>query len=157
MRCDSGMVCVMSLLPFTDTLIPSHRADPELCMLADRHYTRQKIGSPQFMPPGRTLVLRDAAGTAVFGWLWCLPGLRYDKQEGYCCTIFRNESRRRSSELILEAETAAVNKWGRNRMFTYVDASKVTSSNPGYCFKMAGWRFIGKSLSGLHLLEKQPS
>ena len=30
----------------------SHRADPRACAIADRHYSRQKIGSPQFMPPG---------------------------------------------------------------------------------------------------------
>ena len=37
----------------------SHRADPEVVPLADRHYNRQKIGSPQFAPPGRCLVLKD--------------------------------------------------------------------------------------------------
>jgi hypothetical protein len=29
----------------------SHRADPLALPLADRHYNRQKPGSPQFMPP----------------------------------------------------------------------------------------------------------
>ena len=72
--------------------------DRELCELADRHYSRGLIGSSQFMPPGRTLVLRDTSGEIVFGWLWCLEGLRYDKQDGFCCTIFRNEGKRRSSK-----------------------------------------------------------
>ena len=31
--------------------------DPRAAALADRHYSRRKIGSPQFMPPGETLVL----------------------------------------------------------------------------------------------------
>lgn len=31
--------------------IRSHRADAEVVPLADRHYNRQKIGSPQFAPP----------------------------------------------------------------------------------------------------------
>jgi len=143
------------ILPFSDALIPSHRADPELCLLADRHYSRGRIGAPQFMPPGRTLVLRNADASVVFGWLWCLPGMRYDKQDGYCCTIFRNESERLSSEIILEAEAAAIAKWGPNRMFTYVDPSKIASPNPGYCFKQAGYRRIGYSQSGLHLLAKE--
>jgi hypothetical protein len=30
----------------------SHRFDPVGVALADRHYSRQKPGSPQFMPPG---------------------------------------------------------------------------------------------------------
>ena len=40
--------------------IRSHRADAEVVPLADRHYNRQKIGSPQFAPPGRCLVLKTA-------------------------------------------------------------------------------------------------
>ena len=35
--------------------------------LADRHYSRRKVGAPQFMPPGQTLVLldEDARGLRV--------------------------------------------------------------------------------------------
>jgi len=40
--------------------IRSHRADAEVVPLADRHYNRQKIGSPQFAPPGRCLVPKPA-------------------------------------------------------------------------------------------------
>ena len=39
----------------------SNRADPFARDIADRHYNRQKIGSPQFVPPGRCVVL--TAGT----------------------------------------------------------------------------------------------
>jgi hypothetical protein len=35
----------------------SHRADPFARLIADRHYNRQKIGTPQFVPPGRCMVL----------------------------------------------------------------------------------------------------
>ena len=39
----------------------SHRADPAALRIADRHYNRQKPGTPQFVPPGnddaRTLFL----------------------------------------------------------------------------------------------------
>jgi hypothetical protein len=31
----------------------SDRADPAALPLADRHYNRQKPGTPQFVPPGR--------------------------------------------------------------------------------------------------------
>ena len=81
--------------------------------------------------------------------------MRQDGQLGYNNAIFRNESRRRSSEIILEAEELAVQKWGPNRAYTYVDPRKVASVNPGYCFKCAGWQFVRLSLSGKHLLEKQ--
>lgn len=44
----------------------SHKYDASAAALADRHYSRRTVGSPQFMPPGQTLVL--VADGAVFGW-----------------------------------------------------------------------------------------
>jgi hypothetical protein len=80
---------------------------------------------------------------------------RMDTQTGFNCAIFRNESSRRSSEIILEAERFAVAKWGPSRAFTFVDVRKVRSSNPGWCFIAAGWRKCGKTKSGKIILEKQ--
>jgi hypothetical protein len=81
--------------------------------------------------------------------------MRMDGQKGYNCAIFRNESQRRASEIILEAEAMAFDKWGPNRVYTYVDGTKIKSVNPGYCFKKAGWRKAGMSKSGLTLLVKE--
>ena len=66
-----------------------------------------------------------------------------------------NESARPGSEIILEAETHATVKWGPNRMYTYVDPRHVKSPNPGYCFKLAGWRFVKRTADGKHLLVKE--
>jgi len=143
------------LLPLTDGLIATSAADPDCARLADRHYSRRTIGHAQFAPSGRKLVLRDMAGLIVFVWLFPYPGYRRDGQAGYNCTMFRNESLRQSSAIILEAEQLALSKWGANRAYTYVDARKVHSANPGYCFKCAGWAHVGYSKDrGLHLLEK---
>jgi hypothetical protein len=99
------------------------------------------------------MVLRSSAGDVVFGWLW--QKIRDDKQVGYNCSIFRNESKRLSSEIILEAEKKVIAEWGLNRGFTYVDPKRISNKrNPGYCFKVAGWQFVKQSVSGLHLLEK---
>lgn len=143
----------MSLLPFTedDVLYPTWRCDPEMADLADRHYSRQHTGAREFMPIGKTLVLRNQSGTVLFGWCWNTV-VRYDKQLGYNCVIFRNESQRLSSKIILEAEDWAVQRWGPNRMFTYVDTAKVKSRNPGYCFLMAGWKRVGYSKQRKKLL-----
>lgn len=149
------------LLPFNEGLTRTKKCDPECARLADSHYSRQKVGSHQFMPPGRTIVLRDNEGTVVFGWLW--QEKRDDGQEGYNCSIFRNESIRRASDVILEAERFAIKEWGPNRMFTYIDPKKVKKSRtPGRCFLKAGWRYVldssGKkyrSPNGLLLLEKR--
>jgi hypothetical protein len=97
-------------LAFTNELIVTTRFDTETAKLADDHYSRQKPGTPQFMPPGRTIIIRDALSKIVFGWLW--QQYRADKEEGYCCSIFRNVSTRLSSEIILECERIAIAKWG---------------------------------------------
>lgn len=143
----------MPILPFHDGLFRSHRADSELAVLADRHYSRQLIGSRQFVAPGRNLVYRDREGLCVFVWLWQFPEFRDDNEEGYCCAMFHNESPRLSSEIILEAEEMASKEWGPNRLFTYVKPSAILSVNPGFCFKQAGWRFV-RSSKDKHLLEK---
>lgn len=46
----------------------SFRADPEAVAIADRHYNRQKVGSPQFVPPGRCLVLLAERALWVTSW-----------------------------------------------------------------------------------------
>lgn len=136
--------------------------DAEMSMLADRHYSRRTPGARQFLYSGKKLVLRNADGSVLFGWVFPDPEMRMDEQTGYNCAIFRNESPRRSSEIILEAEAMAFEKWGPNRMYTYVHPGKIASRNPGYCFKMAGWqnvRYIDGSIrisaAGMHLLAKE--
>jgi hypothetical protein len=63
------------------------------CALADRHYSRRKVGSPQFMPPGQTIVLLTEENDAVFGWWRPDPkaGIKQmNNLDGWTCTIFRN-------------------------------------------------------------------
>src|SRR5262245_17925661 len=108
-------------LPFTDGLVRTNHFDSDMSMLADRHYSRRTPGARQFLYSGRKLVLRNTEGTVLFGWVYPDPTMRMDGQKGYNCAIFRNESRRRSSEIILEAERMAFEKWGPNRVYTYVD------------------------------------
>lgn len=143
------------MFPILRGLMDTSKADPEMALLFDRHYSRRKVGARQFMPPGETLVLRDADGTILFGWLRNTI-VRMDGQIGINCTVFRNESRRQSSDVILEAEQWAYDRWGELRLFTYVNPKKISSANPGYCFKKAGWQFVKRTRDGKHLLEKLP-
>ena len=144
------------ILPFTDDLIVTNHFDPEMAALADRHYSRRTVGARQFMYSGKKIVIRNTEGTILFGWMFPDAALRMDTQTGFYCSIFRNESSRRSSEIILECEGIATSKWGPNRMYTFIDPSKIRSSNPGYCFKAAGWKREGTTKSGKHILVKQP-
>jgi len=142
------------LLPLFDGLVKTTHFDGECAELADRHYSRRTPGARQFLYSGRKLVLRDAVGLIVFGWMYPDAEMRMDGQTGYNCAIFRNESTRPGSDIILEAERAAVAYWGPNRGYTYVDPRHVKSPNPGYCFKLAGWYFVKRTADGKHLLVK---
>jgi hypothetical protein len=137
--------------------IVTHKGDRSCRLLADRHYSRQHPGHPMFTRPGHNLTLRTAAGDAV--WVtW--SGVRDDGINAWECTIFRNESSHISSEMIRAAVGATLSEWGQpppDGIITYVDATKVRSANPGYCFKSAGWKRIGKSKHrGLILLQCNP-
>jgi hypothetical protein len=131
--------------------------DPACAALADNHYSRRTVGSPQFMPPGQTIVLHMPG--AVFGWWRPHPssGLKaMNGLDGWTCTIFRNESTGiLSSELILAAETF-ITECGPSGLITYVWDSKVKSTNPGACFKAAGWRVTGRSADGKKTLLQKP-
>jgi hypothetical protein len=124
--------------------------------LADRHYSRKTPGSRSgFVGPGEKLVLLAADGRALFVWLHSDPRLRGDKINGINCTIFRNEGPYLSSELILEAERHAREKWPSLKLFTYVNPKKIKNKGkPGYCFIKAGWNQAGISKGGLLLFVK---
>jgi hypothetical protein len=136
--------------------------DARAAALADRHYSRRTVGSPQFMPPGQTVVLLAADALAVFGWWRPHPasGLRaMNGLDGWTCTIFRNESPVLSSTLVLAAErslVAAGVTCGPSGMLTYVWDARIRSTNPGACFKRAGWRAVGRSADGRKTLLHKP-
>jgi hypothetical protein len=154
-------------LPFTDGLIRTTHFDDEMRQLADRHYSRRTVGARQFLYNGRKLVLRNTEGTVLFGWMYPQEELRMDGMRGYNCAIFRNESKRPASEIILEAEKAAFDKWGPNRLYTYIDPSKTKTIKKhgkrivGFSFIKAGWKPLvtldgtpRTSVDGKHILVK---
>ena len=130
----------------------SHHADPAACRLADRHYSRKKVGSKQMMPPGRKVVLISLDGTAVWGVNWPYAELVMHPWPGAMVnTIFRNEGPDLSSDLIREAVAATVHHLGPipdEGLITMIDTRKVRSRNPGYCFLMAGWERWGHTKGG---------
>ena len=76
-------------------------------------------------------------------------------ERGVNCAVFRNEGPILSSTLILEAEQLAWGRWPGERLYTYVDARKIRSTNPGYCFLMAGWRRMDyRTANGKRVLAK---
>lgn len=129
--------------------------DGECLALFERHYSAQarngKRRVAQFVGPGEKLVLRTASADALFVWRRFIND---SGQTGINCAVFRNESPIKSSELIRQADAIADLAWPNRRHYTYVKASAVKSTNPGYCFIVAGWRKCGMTKSGLIVLER---
>lgn len=142
--------------------IPVRDGDPRARALFERHYSvrRQRPRSgvrgnaERFAGPGSHLILLTVGCDALF--VWRQERYRRDGQSGVNCAVFRNESVLRSSDLIREACALAWARWPGARLFTFVNPRRVASPNPGYCFKVAGWRWCGHSKEGLHILEIQP-
>jgi len=140
----------------------SHRADRAALPLADRHYNRQKVGSPQFVPPGRCIVLLSRCERAL--WVTSWPFAEYVRHEwagAWVNSLFRNEGAGLSSELIQEAVSVTRHFWGDgpepHGIITFVDAGEIRSTNPGYCYTRAGWKHIGFSKGGLKAFGQAPA
>jgi hypothetical protein len=132
--------------------IQTKDGDPRARELADRHYSRKTKGATLFCGPGEKMVLVTPDYRALF--VWRKSRYRLDKQSGIECTLFRNESEIKSSDLIRAAADMARQRWPGERLFTYVKDSAVKSKNPGCCFKKAGWQNCGRNKTGkLTILE----
>lgn len=137
----------------------SNRADPFAREIADRHYNRQKVGSPQFVPPGRCLVLKSLTPWGRAFWITSFPFAEYVLHEwagAWVCSAFRNEGATLSSTLIIEAVQLTRIKWPvpQQGMITFVDRTKVKNKkNAGYCYLCAGFEHVGFSKSGLVCLQ----
>ncbi len=139
--------------------------DVNCLALYERHYSKKRYADgrrvSQFVGPGETIVLRTDEYDAMFVWRRfiddCIDLRTGEKQNGVNCAIFRNEGRYRSSDLIRQADAIADVVWPNQRHYTYVNASKIRSANPGFCFIKAGWQRCGVTKNGLIVLERIPT
>jgi hypothetical protein len=139
----------------------SHRFDRRALPLADRHYNRRAIGSPQFVPPGRNLVLLTEGADAL--WVTSWPFAEFTKHAwagAWVNSLFRNESPHLASELIRQAVSATRGFYGDPPplgMITFIDASKIRHKrDPGRCYRKAGFKHVGFTAGGLHALQMLP-
>jgi len=132
--------------------IPVQKADIRARGIADRHYSRQKKGSPQFTRPGNNLVLLTVDCSAL--WVSWKPSNGIERMDNagdvYECTIFHRDGGWLASEMILAAMQFTEEIWGvpPDGWITYVGKDKVKSSNPGYCFLKAGFVKDGTNKKG---------
>ena len=141
--------------------IVSHRADPNCLPIADRHYNRQKPGSPQFVPPGRCFVLKTDGAVWVTSW----PFAEYVKHQwagAWVNSLFRKECDGIASEFIIEAIAATRHHWPdvpEKGLITFIDplyvkARKIRGRQAiGECYFQAGFKHVGYTKAGLWAMQ----
>ena len=150
------------------TLMPSPwrrswRGDPRAVSVADRHYNRQAPGSPQFVPPGRCVVLLTEHADAL--WVSSWPFAEYVRHKwagAWMCSLFRREPEcpHLASDLIVRAVAATRSVWEPPPlgMVTFIDPNKTRRKrDPGRCYRRAGWSAIGETKGGLVALQLLPA
>jgi len=146
----------------------SHRADLKSRLLADRHYNRQKPGTPQFVPPGRCVVFYAGVPGAEAFWVTSWPFAEYVKHAwagAWVCSAFRNEGAGRAQDLIRQAVAATKAVWEPPSlgMITFVDRRKVKPTLVrgakvwGWTYRKAGFHEVGETKGGLLALQLLPA
>src|SRR5579864_2012643 len=111
----------------------THQYDSRLVHVADRHYSRQKPGTPTCTPPGRKLLLITEDASAVWCTSWPLPQYVHRVYpDAWLCSLFRREDDCpiQASQLIREAIAVTRWKYGTppaSGMITMIDPRKVAS------------------------------
>lgn len=144
----------------------SHRADPAARKLADKHYNRQKIGSPQFAPTGSCAVFLSDDARAF--WITSAPLAEWVKHRwpgAWICSAFRSEGAGIASDLIREAVAATVAHYGAAPdlgLVTFLDAAEVEPTMVrglpafGFTWRKAGFHYVGKTEGGLLAFQLLP-
>lgn len=132
--------------------------------LADRHYNRQTIGSPQFVPPGRCLVLKHPGALWVTSW----PFPEYVKHQwagAFINALFRKECEGVASAFIRDACAATRAEWPALPtlgMVSFIDPNEVTARKVRgrLCIALsyfeAGFVHVGYTKAGLWAMQLLP-
>lgn len=143
----------------------SHRFDKAALPLADRHYNRQKPGSPQYVPPGRCICLLDESRRAL--WVTSWPFAQYVKHAwpgAWVNSLFRSESGQLASAMIRSAVSATRMFWTppENGIVSFVDPDEVpgvmvrSKRIYGFCYLKAGFTHVGFTKGGLWVWQMLP-
>lgn len=146
----------------------SNRFDQRAREIADRHYNRQKPGTPQFVPPGRCCVLYAENDSGRAFWVTSYPFAEYVRHAwagAWVCSAFRNEGAGVASEMIREAVAATRAHFGEPPelgMITFIDTKKVKPTKVhgrdtwGLTYIKAGFKPVGKTKAGYLLFSYCP-
>jgi|SRR5690242_265532 len=140
--------------------------DPRALEMADRHYSRQSPGTPEFTPTGHKIVLMHFCDDGTPAALWSshrpAPGkaVRADGLDVWACTMFRVEHRTvLASELICEAVAVTKALWQplpTDGFYTTINPKFVKSQGRkrgyGWCYQCAGWEVQEKRTKARNLI-----
>jgi hypothetical protein len=139
----------------------SNRFDGDCLPLADRHYSRQKPGTPQFAPPARTYVLKAPGAVWVTSW----PFEEYTHHQwagAWINSMFRKECDGEASQFIREAIAATRHHWPEVPvlgMVSFIDPlhvqPRMVRKRPtwAHCYFKAGFRHVGYTKGGLWAMQ----
>jgi len=142
----------------------ANRFDSDCLPLADRHYNRRKVGSPQFVPPGRCLVLKAPGAVWVTSWPFA-EFVRHAWPGAFVNSLFRKECDGLASDYIRDACAATRAEWSdipTSGMITFIDPNEVTARKVrgrlciGYAYFEAGFVHIGYTKAGLWAMQLTP-
>lgn len=142
----------------------SHRADTDVLPLADRHYNRQKVGSPQFVPPGRCLVLKASGALWVTSWPFA-EYVRHQWAGAFVNSLFRKECGGEASQFIRDACAATRAQWPdipALGMVTFIDPLEVKARKVrgrlciAHSYFEAGFIHAGYTKAGLWTMQLTP-
>lgn len=147
----------------------SHKYDKRALPLADAHYNRRNVGAPQFVPPGRALVMltEDADAVWITSWPYA-EFVRHDWPGAWVNSLFRRDgSDVHASELIRLAVAHTRHHWPAVPdlgMVTFVDPRHVPGTKVrgvtvyGWSYLKAGFRHVGYTRKeGLVALQLLPA
>lgn len=145
----------------------SNRASKRGKALADRHYSRQKIGSPQFVKPGRCLVFVTDDSKALWVTSWPFPEfVKHAWAGAWECSLFRSEGDDvLASVLIRQAVSATRAIYGEPPplgFVSFIDPLKVEPvvrqrlPSFGYSWMKAGWEYVGRTEGGKLTFQLMP-
>ena len=142
---------------YGDTWIPIKDGNASGMSIFKRHYTARKQRKiEQFIGPGEKQAFITPDAKALFAWRKFISDAG---EKGVNCCVFRNEGTElgKSSDLIRAACDLAWERWPGERLYTYVDPSKVKPKrDPGRCFIKAGFRKCGTTKEGKLIFERLP-
>lgn len=139
--------------------------DPRAAAIYSRHYSCHRYGDRRrsdptyrnrhlIIGPGEKTLMLGRDGRSIFAWRRFIDD---SGQNGVNNCIFHRESGPLASEQILAGVRFAWSRWPGERLYTYVDPDGVRSTNPGYCYIMAGWQYCGQTAGGKLVYEFLPT